>query len=140
MILKSLPRNPPNCPILCNRVFDNFILVEELFAKALRSLKTFVLVNNNLHVKLFSSLKSPTIFDESFKVTSVAFFTPTILRLKRYIFYAGFILKQNKITIFSQFLGKNLKWSLRHLQWLKTLLYHHLYLDHHYFYLDLDFL
>ena len=29
---KSLPKNPPDCPILCNWVFDNFILAEELFA------------------------------------------------------------------------------------------------------------
>ena len=28
---KSLPTNPPDCLILCNRVFDNFILTEELF-------------------------------------------------------------------------------------------------------------
>ena len=45
---KSLPKNPPDCPILCSWVFDSFILAEELFAKALRSLKTCVLVNNNL--------------------------------------------------------------------------------------------
>ena len=45
---KSLPKNPPDCPILCNWVFDSFILAEELFAKALRSLKTCVSVNNNL--------------------------------------------------------------------------------------------
>ena len=34
---KSLHKNPPDCPILCNWVFDNLILAEELFAKALRS-------------------------------------------------------------------------------------------------------
>ena len=42
---KSLPRNPPNCPILCNWIF---ILSEQLFAKALRNFKTCVLVSNNL--------------------------------------------------------------------------------------------
>ena len=63
---KSLPKNPPDCPILCNWVFDNFILAEELFAKALRSFETCVLVNNNLCGKLFSSLESPTIFYERF--------------------------------------------------------------------------
>ena len=68
-MLKNLPRNRPDCPILCNCVFDNFILVKELFAKAWQSLKTCVLVNNNLHIKLFSSLKLSTIFGESFKVT-----------------------------------------------------------------------
>ena len=25
---KNLPRNPPNYPILCNWVFDNFVLAE----------------------------------------------------------------------------------------------------------------
>ena len=29
----SLPKNPPDCPILCNLVFHNFLLAEELFAK-----------------------------------------------------------------------------------------------------------
>ena len=52
---KSLPKNPPDCPILCNWVFDNFILTEELFAKALQGFETCVLVYNNLRGKLFSS-------------------------------------------------------------------------------------
>ena len=39
---KSLPRSPPDCPILCNWAFDDFILAEELFAKALRSFETYV--------------------------------------------------------------------------------------------------
>ena len=29
---KGLPKNPPDCPILCNWVFDNFILPGEPFA------------------------------------------------------------------------------------------------------------
>ena len=29
---KSLPENPPDCPILCNWAFDNFVLAEVLFA------------------------------------------------------------------------------------------------------------
>ena len=49
----------------------SFILADEPFAKALRSLETSVLVNNNLREKLFSSLKSKTTFDKRFKVTSV---------------------------------------------------------------------
>ena len=28
---KSLPNDPPDCPILCNWVFDNFILADEPF-------------------------------------------------------------------------------------------------------------
>ena len=54
--LKTLPKNLPGCPILSNWVFNDFILAEEQFAKALRSLKICVLVNNILHGKLFSSL------------------------------------------------------------------------------------
>ena len=80
--LKSLPKNHPACSILSNRVFDNFILANELFAKALRSLKPFVLVNNNLSRKLASSLQSPTTLDESFKVTSVPLFIPDFNLLK----------------------------------------------------------
>ena len=66
----------PDCPISRNLVFDNFILAKELFAKALRSFETCVLVNNKLCRKLFSSLKSPLTFDEIFKATSVFFFIP----------------------------------------------------------------
>ena len=32
---QRLLKNLPHCPILCNLVFDNFILVDEPFAKAL---------------------------------------------------------------------------------------------------------
>ena len=35
----SLPKNSPDCPILCKWYFDHFILAEELFAKELQSLK-----------------------------------------------------------------------------------------------------
>ena len=73
---KSLPKNSPNYPILCNWVFDNSILTEELFAKALKSFETCELVNNNLCEWLFSSLESTATFDEHFKVTSVPFFIP----------------------------------------------------------------
>ena len=45
---ESLSKNPPDCLILCNRVFDYFTLTDEPFAKALRSFETCVLVNNNL--------------------------------------------------------------------------------------------
>ena len=69
---KSLLRNTP---ILCNRVFDNYVSAEKLFAKALRSFETCVLVNKSLCRKLFSSLEFPTAF-EIFKVTSIRFFIP----------------------------------------------------------------
>ena len=48
-------------------VFDNFILAEKLFLKAILSFETCVLLNN---------LESATAFDESFKVTSVPYFIP----------------------------------------------------------------
>ena len=51
-------------------------MAEELFLKALWSFKTCVLVNNNLHRKLFSWLESPTTSDEIFRVTSVPLFIP----------------------------------------------------------------
>ena len=56
--------------------FDNFILAEELFAKALPSFEACVLVDSNLCRKLFSSLESPTTFNEIFIVTSVPFSIP----------------------------------------------------------------
>ena len=62
---KSLPRNPSNCTILDNRIFD---LADEPFVKVLRTFETCELVNNNLCRKLVSYFKSPTTFDERFKV------------------------------------------------------------------------
>ena len=46
--LSNLLRNPPNCNILDNWVFDSLISADELFAKDLRRFKTYLLVNNNL--------------------------------------------------------------------------------------------
>ena len=43
--LKNIPKNSHDCPILNNRVFDNFILADKPFAKALRTIETCVLVN-----------------------------------------------------------------------------------------------
>ena len=51
---KILLENPTDYTILCNWVFDMFIIAKWLFAKALWSLETYVLVNNNLWGKLFS--------------------------------------------------------------------------------------
>ena len=50
---KSLSKNPPDCPTLWNWVFDSFILARELFAKALQSFESCVLLNNNFCGKLF---------------------------------------------------------------------------------------
>ena len=43
----NLPKNHPDCIIFDNWVFDNLILADELFAKALRRFEICVLVNNN---------------------------------------------------------------------------------------------
>ena len=71
---KSIPRNPPYLAILFSWVFDNFILADELFAKTLGRVETFVLANNNLCVFLYSLLELPITFHEKFKVTSLTFF------------------------------------------------------------------
>ena len=47
MVQDVYPKTPPDRPLLCNWVFSYFILADEPFAKALQSLKTSVLVNNN---------------------------------------------------------------------------------------------
>ena len=53
--------------------------------RLLRSLKTYVLVNNNLLKKLVSSLELPVTFDERFKVTSVQFSIPDFkLRIRQF--------------------------------------------------------
>ena len=49
-------RNFPNCIIFDNWVFENFILVNEPFSKALLVLKTCALINKNLWGKLVSSI------------------------------------------------------------------------------------
>ena len=53
---KNLLEDPPDSSILCKWIFDNFILADEPFKKTLPTLKTCVLVNNNLPGELFSSL------------------------------------------------------------------------------------
>ena len=57
--------------------------MDEPIAKALQSLKTCVLVNNNLREKLASSLEILFKFDETFRVTSVPFFIPDFHLLSR---------------------------------------------------------
>ena len=49
----------PDCVILENRIFENFILADESFTKTLRGLEAFVLVNNSLCGKLVLALESP---------------------------------------------------------------------------------
>ena len=58
------------------KFFENFILADEPFAKALQILETCVSVNNCLCGKLLSSFKLLIKFDERFKVTLVPFTIP----------------------------------------------------------------
>ena len=54
---EKLLTNPPDCAILDNCVFENFILADKPFTKALGIFETCVLFNNNLCGKLVSSLE-----------------------------------------------------------------------------------
>ena len=51
---RSLPKNPPDCTTLNSRVFHNFILPDELFAKTLQDLETYLSFNDNLCGKIVS--------------------------------------------------------------------------------------
>ena len=68
----NLPRNPTDWIIFDNWVFDNLISADELFAKDLQRLDTYLSVNNNLWGKLVSL--SPTMFDDNLTTTSDSFF------------------------------------------------------------------
>ena len=68
----NLPRNSPDCIIFDNWLFDNVILVDKLFAKALRRFETSLLVSNNSWGKLVSL--SPIVFGDNLNTTSVSFF------------------------------------------------------------------
>ena len=48
---RILAKNPPNFLIVDNQSFNNFILDDEPFAKALLNAETFALVDNNLYGK-----------------------------------------------------------------------------------------
>ena len=39
---KSLPKNHPDCTILCKRIFESLILADKTFAKGLQIFETFV--------------------------------------------------------------------------------------------------
>ena len=70
----NLPKNPPDCIIFDNWVFENLILTDELLENALRMLETCLSVNNNLWGKLVSSLESPIMLGDNLITTSVPFF------------------------------------------------------------------
>ena len=127
---KSLPKNLPDCLILCNWVFHNFKLADELFAKALQNLETFVLFNYNFCRKLFSLLESSSLFFfPGFNLFSYELnkFTFKVL-LYRVILFLYYL----KVKwIYNTFTGPcgNLKLFLPLLQQWKILLCFLLYLD-----------
>ena len=66
-------KDPPDCIILDNWVFENFKSSDKPFAKTLQISETCVPFNNILCGKVISSLECPIKFDERFKATSVLF-------------------------------------------------------------------
>ena len=62
----------PECIILDKWVFENFILADEPFTKALQIFESCASVNNNLCRKLVSKL--PIKFDGRFKSSSIPFY------------------------------------------------------------------
>lgn len=68
----SLPRGPSDFKYLHGRVLENVLLADELFSKALRTFETCLSVRNNLGGKLVLTLEWIIIFDESFRVRTVA--------------------------------------------------------------------
>ena len=69
-----LPRNPSDCNILDNWVFETLISNDELFAKASRRFSACLLVNDNSCGKLILSSELPIIFDNNLKTTFVLLF------------------------------------------------------------------
>ena len=96
------------------------------------------IINNNLCIKLVSSLEFSITFHEIFKVTLVPFFIRDFnllsCELDEFTFKVSHYAKQNKFTILSQFFVRNLKWFLSILQQRKVLLYLHLNLELYFLY------
>ena len=67
-------RPPPDCTILDNYVFENFILADEPFAKALRIFETCVLVNNTLSRNLVASLNLQSNLKKDLKLLPFHFY------------------------------------------------------------------
>ena len=74
---------PPDWIKVGNWVLENFIWVDKPLTKTLRSLQTFVSVNNSLYGKLVSSLESPVTFYERFEANSVPYLIPEFNLLSR---------------------------------------------------------
>ena len=76
---RFLPRNPLDCLILDSWVFDNFISFDELLAKAMQILATFLLVNNKIRGKLVLSVLIMS--DDTFKLHRLHFLQETLIYL-----------------------------------------------------------
>ena len=73
-MVQEVQKNPSDCIILDNWVFDNFILADKLFAKVLWIFATCLSVSNNLCGKLASSsLELLITFDDNLGVISASF-------------------------------------------------------------------
>ena len=70
----NLRRNSPDCIIFYKGVFEDLILADELFEKALRILEICLSVNNNSCEKLALSLDSPIMLGDNLNTTSISFF------------------------------------------------------------------
>ena len=55
----NLPKNPPDCIIFDNWVFENLMSTDKLLANALRMLETCLFVSNNSCGKFVLLLESP---------------------------------------------------------------------------------
>ena len=72
---KSLSQNSPDYPVLCNWVFDDFILAGGAICKSFPKTQNCVLLII-LFGRLYSPLELLITFVDRLKVTSVQFFTP----------------------------------------------------------------
>ena len=70
----NLPKNPPDCIIFDNRVFENLMSTDELLANALQILETCLSVKNNSCGKLVLSSESPIMLGDNLITTSFSFF------------------------------------------------------------------
>ena len=111
----NLPKNPLDCIIFDNWVFDNLISSDKWFGNALRRFETCLLVNNNFWGKLVSL--SPTKLDDNLKITSFSFFIADLNLLScefdnftfKLLYYVIFILIKIKLYfVFNEIIFKRI--------------------------------
>ena len=118
LLVNGLSTSPIKDNLICNLLFYAITFLKVLHQLINHMQKLCVLLNNNLCGKLFSSLASPAIFDERFKVTLVPYFIADFnllgCELDSFIFnklywIIFYILEKHKSRILLQLLVKNLK-------------------------------